>query len=117
MAFILNPNDIIIDRSKFKGLAADDTLISCQDRKHCEKWRNCWLPAFSPFPTMFSKGFCLEFFMHGFWQVINPLPYNPDFKPLWKSNLLKTLWQKEKMLETSIFSFPTMFLLFPNVNF
>ena len=25
--------------------------------KHCEKRRKCWLPAFSPFPTMFSKGF------------------------------------------------------------
>ena len=23
--------------------------------KHCEKRRKCWLPAFSPFPTMFSK--------------------------------------------------------------
>ena len=28
-------------------------------RKHCEKRRKCWLPAFSPFPTMFSKGFFL----------------------------------------------------------
>ena len=27
-------------------------------RKPCEKRRKCWLPAFSPFPTMFSKGFC-----------------------------------------------------------
>ena len=26
-------------------------------RKHCGKKRKCWLPAFSPFPTMFSKGF------------------------------------------------------------
>ena len=25
--------------------------------KHCGKRRKCWLPAFSPFPTMFSKGF------------------------------------------------------------
>ena len=24
-------------------------------RRHCGKWRKCWLPAFSPFPTMFSK--------------------------------------------------------------
>ena len=24
--------------------------------KHSEKRRKCWLPAFSPFPTMFSKG-------------------------------------------------------------
>ena len=26
-------------------------------RKHCRKRRKCWFPAFSPFPTMFSKGF------------------------------------------------------------
>ena len=26
-------------------------------KKHCGKRRKCWLPAFSPFPTMFSKGF------------------------------------------------------------
>ena len=25
-------------------------------RKHCGKRRKWWLPAFSPFPTMFSKG-------------------------------------------------------------
>ena len=25
-------------------------------RKHCGKRTKCWLPAFSPFPTMFSKG-------------------------------------------------------------
>ena len=27
-------------------------------RKHCEKRGKCWLPPFSSFPTMFSKGFC-----------------------------------------------------------
>ena len=26
-------------------------------RKHSGKSRKCWIPAFSPFPTMFSKGF------------------------------------------------------------
>ena len=26
-------------------------------RKHCGKKRKCWLPAFSPFPIMFSKGY------------------------------------------------------------
>ena len=25
--------------------------------KHCGEMRKCWLPAFSPFPAMFSKGF------------------------------------------------------------
>ena len=28
-----------------------------KSRKHCGKKRKCWLPAFSPFPTMFSKAF------------------------------------------------------------
>ena len=28
-----------------------------KDIKHCGKRRKCWLPAFSSFPTMFSKGF------------------------------------------------------------
>ena len=28
-----------------------------QDRKHCWNRRKCWLPAFSPFPTMISKVF------------------------------------------------------------
>ena len=28
-------------------------------RKHCGKRRKCWFPAFSPFPTMFSKVFFL----------------------------------------------------------
>ena len=29
-------------------------------RKHCGKRRKCWFPAFSPFATMFSKGFLLR---------------------------------------------------------
>ena len=29
-------------------------------RKHCGKRRKCWLPAFSPFPTMFLKGFFIQ---------------------------------------------------------
>ena len=28
-----------------------------KDRKHCRKGRKCWLPAFSPFPIMFSESF------------------------------------------------------------
>ena len=34
-------------------------MITDFDRveKHCGKRMKCWLPAFYPFPTMFSKGF------------------------------------------------------------
>ena len=35
----------------------------------------------------------------------NSLPHNPDFKQPWVKRPLKTLWRKEKMLVTSIFSF------------
>ena len=30
------------------------TLKNETFRKHCGKWRKCWLQAFSPFPSMFS---------------------------------------------------------------
>ena len=56
------PNNNISDRSKLEAFADDKinaikkTEICCgKDRKHCGKRRKCWLPAFSPFPTMFSK--------------------------------------------------------------
>ena len=35
-------------------------LVLENDGKHCGKRRKCWLSAFSPFPTMFSKGFFLR---------------------------------------------------------
>ena len=37
----------------------DRRTESCfwKGRKHCWKRRKCWLPAFSPFSAMFSKGF------------------------------------------------------------
>ena len=58
------PNDNIINVTKLKALA-DDKLngakmtISLFDRvkKNCGKRKKCWLPAFSPFPTVFSKSF------------------------------------------------------------
>ena len=32
--------------------------------KDCEKWRKCWLPAFSPFPPMFPKGISTSPLIH-----------------------------------------------------
>ena len=44
---------------------------------------------------------------------MNFLPHNPDFNDPEKKSLLKTLWEKEKMLVTSIFSFScNVFYLF-----
>ena len=58
--------------------------------------------AISPFSTMFSKGFfqdppkgVIE------WEWVNRFPNNL----LYSTNLLKTLWEKEKLLVTSNFSF------------
>ena len=35
----------------------------------------------------------------------NPFPHNDTFWRPWETNLLKTLWEKEKLLITSNFSF------------
>ena len=59
------PNDKILETSKLKAFADDKINVTQKlnflfgkSRKHCEKRRKCWLPAFSPLPTMFSKA-CL----------------------------------------------------------
>ena len=38
-------------------------------------------------------------------QTLNPFPNNPWFVRVWSTSLLKTLWEKEKLLVTSNFSF------------
>ena len=40
-----------------------------------------------------------------FQRCINSLPHNSYIERPWNRSLLKTLWEKEKMLVTSIFSF------------
>ena len=58
---------LILSLSKSKVFADDKIKVTenlqfffMKGRKHCGKWRKCWLPAFSSFPTMFSKGFFLR---------------------------------------------------------
>ena len=53
-------------------------------RKHCRKRRKCWLPAFSPFPTMFSKGF--------FFRVVKSWDYVVEFVE--KITFLKKIVEK-----------------------
>ena len=57
------PN-IVFDWSKSKAFADQEINLTLEQKfflgwvkKHCGKRRKCWLSAFSPFPTMFSKGF------------------------------------------------------------
>ena len=65
-------NDKLLDVKKLKAFA-DDKLnvtrmtISLFDksRKHFSKSRKCWLPAFSPFPTVFSKALLFSFVKSG----------------------------------------------------
>ena len=59
------PINNISDLSKLKAFGDNEINVTenlkfGKGRKHCGKRRNCWLPAFSPFPTMFSKGFFLR---------------------------------------------------------
>ena len=46
---------------------------------------------------------------------VNSLPHNPDFKQPRRKSLLKTLWKKEKILVTSIFSF-SQNVFYPSQN-
>ena len=91
-------------------------------KKYCGKRRKRWLPAFSPFPTMFSKSFLRvaisqdcgnELTLYqtkNFWTRPNSNHLQTTIQMLlnwWFLSLIekKTLWEKEKMLDTGIFSF------------
>ena len=58
------PNNKIFDRTKLKAFADDRKNVAGKMKfvlgmikNIVGKGEKCWLPAFSPFPTMFSKGF------------------------------------------------------------
>ena len=52
-----------------------------------------------------------HYFIKSIWWPLDPFPNNPWFSQPWAIGLLKTLWEKEKMLVTSIFShFDNVFL-------
>ena len=57
---------LFLDWSKLRAVADDKSnvaenleLVLVKGRKHCGKRRKYWSSAFSPFPTMFSKGFSI----------------------------------------------------------
>ena len=58
---------------------------------------------FSLFPSNIFRS--LNFFL----RVINPFPHNDAFWQVWETSLLKTLWEKEKLLVQAISPFPTLF--------
>ena len=97
--------------------------------KHCGKQKNCSLRAISLFPAVFLTQsdicipICSYFWHHIFiccwngralnWPIrkrvntwcFNPFPDKPWFLRVCSTSLLKTLWEKEKLLVTSNFSF------------
>ena len=76
--------------------------------QHCEKRRNCLLQAISPFLTTFCTLYGSYF---PFYMNLNPFPNKPWFLRVCSTTLLKSPWEKEKLLLTSNFSFfPQCFL-------
>ena len=78
--------------TKFKAFADDKLNIAKMTITLCGGLENtvgkeekCWLPAFSSFPTVFSKAFFFRVVKVGnVWQKINrikfePLAHNPEF--------------------------------------
>ena len=90
---------------------ADDKLkvakIMCSvfdsAEKQCRKRRKCWLPAFSPFPTMFSKGFFLRVVKSQDCEVKSYI-FDDDLSSLTIENLVGT----GENVETVFFPIPTM---------
>ena len=46
-------------QTKYSKCKFKTEILFGMGRKSCWKRRKCWLPAFSPFPAVFSKGFLL----------------------------------------------------------
>ena len=55
-------------------------------------------------------------FVHGTWIQFNPFPHNDTFWWVWERSLLKTLWEKEKLLVQAISPFHTMFSTLSNLS-
>ena len=65
------PNSKILDFMKLKAFAEDKLNVAKMSISLFDRVKKCWLLAFSPFPTVFSKSF--------FFRVINPFPHNDTF--------------------------------------
>ena len=66
-------------------------------------------------PVLFPFGSCCFFSRVGFF--FNPFPNKPWFLCVCSTSLLKTLWEKEKLLVTSNFSFSrSVFYLFGELS-
>ena len=77
-------------------------------RKHCEKGRKCWSPAFSSFPAMFSRAFYFRV-VRNCDCVVKSLAFTTN------SRVLTTLKQRafENNGNHHFLHFPQCFLFFP----
>ena len=78
------PYNKILDQSKLKAFSDNKINITekldRKSRKHCGKRRKCWLPAFSLFPTMFSKDYILRVFTIQDYEIKSKLKAFSDNK-------------------------------------
>ena len=71
-----------------------------------EKGENDGFQHFLLFPQCFQKASFSGSLKVGIvWERVNCLPHNPDFQLPVVKHLFKALWEKKKVLLTSIFSF------------
>ena len=85
-------NSFSLEESKICCLGKGELLW--QDRRYCGKKGKFY--QYTPFPQVSKTS------LPG---IINPFPHNDTFWRPWETSLLKTLWEKEKLLVTSNFSF------------
>ena len=93
---------------------------------YCEKRRKCWITAFFIFPALFYRATFLRFLkIHSryilenrstvmlstipYFLVVYPYPNKLLILHVCSLSLLKTMWEKEKLLVTSHFSFFPLF--------
>ena len=94
---------------------SNNETCSRSDRKLSGKWRKTLVKQhFLLFPLSFQKSFLSSFCPdsvvkskthHLLEQRLNPFPNKPWFLHVCSTSLLKTLWEKEKLLVISNFSF------------
>ena len=73
---------------------ANTKICFGKGRKGCGERTKCWLPAFSPLPTMFSKGYFFRVVIVKVlfvWKRVNPLPNCPNFIMIQREKLFKNI--------------------------
>ena len=92
----------------FADSNSNDEIVTARRENFVGKGEND--KHFLLFPTIIST---LWYISSIIWIILNPFPHNNTFWRPWETSLFKTLWEKEKLLVTSNFSFShSVFYLF-----